>query len=112
MARKCSADMLTIACKLPQGLHIPLPDGSVLKLHGTHSPYALAGHGMTDVKASTWNIVEDKFADAAWLVNELVFAMGDKDSAVEKAEERQGEKTGFDPVDPKAAAAKGITAAD
>lgn len=110
--RKRSADMLTIACKLPQGLSIPLPDGAHLKLHGTHSPYALMGHGMTDVKAATWALVEEQHAESAWLKNEVVFAMGDKESAVDKAEDRVDAKAGFEPVDPKAAAAKGITAAD
>lgn len=107
-----SADMITVACKLPQGLTIPLPDGTELKLNGMHSPFSIAGHGMTDVKSGVWAIVEAEYASAAWLVNELVFAMGDRESAVDKATDRQGEKSGFDPVDPKAAAAKGITAAE
>jgi len=112
MARKRSADMLTIACKLPQGLSIPMPEGPPLVLNGALSPFALMGHGMTDVKAAAWALVEDKYADAVWLKNEVVFAMGDKESAVDKAEDRQAVKAGFEPVDPKAAAAKGITAAD
>lgn len=106
-----SADMVTVACVMPQGLIIPLPDGTELKLNGMHSAFAIAGHGMTDVKASVWAAVEEKYRDAAWLKNELVFAMGDKDSAVDKAEDRQGEKTGFDPVDPKKMPA-GITKAE
>ena len=107
-----TADMLTVACKLPQGLNIPLPDGTSLMLNGMHSPFAIAGYGMTDVKSGVWAIVEAEYADAAWLKNELVFAMGDKDSAVDKAGDLQGVKGGFEPVDPKAAAAKGITAAE
>lgn len=112
MARTKTTDMLTIACKLPQGLTIPLPDGTALKLHGPHSPYALAGYGMTDVKSGVWAIVEAEYGSAAWLTNELVFAMGDRESAVDKAEDLQNEKSGFEPVDPKAAAAKGITKAE
>jgi hypothetical protein len=112
MARKRSADMLTIACKLPQGLSIPMPDGPNLVLNGAHSPFALMGHGMTDVKAAAWAIVEDQHAESAWLKNEVVFAMGDKESAVDKAEDRVDTKAGFEPVDPKAFAAKGITKAD
>lgn len=112
MARQRSADMLTIACKLPQGLTIPMPEGPPVVLNGTHSAFALAGHGMTDVKASAWAIIEKKYADAAWLKNEVIFAMGDRESAVDKAEDRTEVKAGFEPVDPKAAAAKGITKAD
>lgn len=95
-----SADMVTVACKLPQGLTIPLPDGTSLTLHGINSPFAIAGYGMTDVQAGVWAIVEAEYADKAWLKNEIVFAMGDKDSAVDKATERQSEKSGFEPVDP------------
>lgn len=105
-----SADMLTVACKLPQGLTIPLPDGTSLTLNGMHSPFAIAGHGMTDVKSGVWAIVEAEYASAPWLVNELVFAMGDKDSAVDKAADHQGVKGGFEPVDPKAH--KNITPAE
>lgn len=112
MARtKRSADMLTIACKLPQGLSIPMPEGPNVVLNGKNSPFALAGHGMTDVKAATWAIVEEEYADASWLKNEMVFAMGDRDSAVEKAEDRKDEKAGFEPVDP-AKLPSGITKAE
>ncbi len=106
-----NADMITVACVLPQGLTIPLPDGTELKLNGAHSPFAIAGHGMTDVKAGVWAIVEAEYAPAKWLQNELMFAMGDKDSAVDKAEERQAEKTGFEAVDPKKMPA-GLTKAE
>lgn len=112
MARNRSAEMLTIACKLPQGLSIPMPEGPNVVLNGSLSPFALAGHGMTDVKPAAWAIIEEKYADASWLKNEVVFAMGDRDSAVDKAEDRKDVKAGFEPVDPKAAAAKGITKAD
>lgn len=101
MARNRTADMLTIACKLPQGLRIPLEGQPDVVLNGVHSAFSIAGHGMTDVKAETWAAIEKRYAEAAWLKNELVFAMGDKDSAVDKAEERQDVKTGFEAVDPK-----------
>ena len=111
MARAKPSDMITVACKLPQGLTIPLPDGTHLKLHGTHSPFAIAGHGMTDVKSGVWAIVEAEYAAAPWLVNELVFAMGDRDSAAEKAADLKNEKSGFEPVDP-AKPPPGITKAE
>lgn len=95
-----TTDMVTVACKLPQGLTIPLPDGTTLTLHGMNSPFAIAGFGMTDVQAGVWAVVEAEYASAKWLANEVVFAMGDKDSAVDKATERQSEKSGFEAVDP------------
>ena len=104
MARKPAApsDTLTIACKLPQGLDIQLPQHRIfLKLHGPHSPFAVAGHGMTrGVKAGDWAIIQDVFKDAAWLKNEFVFAMPDPESAADKAEDREKVNAGFDPIDP------------
>lgn len=105
MARKpAPTDTLTIACKLPQGLDIRLPQHKIfLKLHGPHSPFAVAGHGMTrGVKAADWEIIQEVFAEALWLKNEFVFAMPDPDSANDKAEDRQKLNAGFDPIDPNA----------
>lgn len=100
--KKRSAAFVTVACKLPSGLHIHLHDDkrTVVKLHGTHSPYALMGHGMTDIPAEQWAAIEEKYAESAWLKNEVVFAMSEKESAVDKAEDRQGERAGFEPIDP------------
>lgn len=103
MATKKSSgsDLVTVACKLPNGLEIRIPDTKhVVKLHGTHSPYTLMGHGMTDVPADKWAAIEEHYADAAWLKNEVIFAMRDKESAVDKAEDRKDEKAGFEPIDP------------
>ena len=103
MARKpAPTDTLTIACKLPQGLDIRLPHHKIhIKLHGPHSPFAVAGHGMIrGVKASDWEVIKEVFAEALWLKNEFVFAMADPESAADKAEEREKVNAGFDPVDP------------
>jgi hypothetical protein len=105
MARKpvnSSSGLVTIACKLPQGLTIPVPSQrEPIKLHGAHSAYAIAGHGMTrGIKQSLWDEVESVYAEAAWLKNEHVFAQADEDSASDKAVDRKDIDAGFDPVDP------------
>lgn len=104
MARKNAKaqDGLTIACKLPTGLHIKLPHHKIdIKLHGAHSAYEVAGHGMTrGVDAQQWAIVEKAFAEAAWLKNGFVFSATTPDSAADEAEDRVGEKSGFEPIDP------------
>ena len=97
---KSAPGFVTVACKLPQGLHIPMMDGTHLKLHGSASPFAVAGHGMTQVKATVWSEVEQRFAEAAWLVNEAVFAMKKPDSAADKAQDLSKVDRGFDPIDP------------
>lgn len=104
MARKPAAptDTLTIACKLPQGLHIKVPGTKIdIRLHGMHSPYAVAGHGMTrGIKAEDWAKVQEVYAEALWLKNEFVFATTTPESAADKAEEREKVNAGFDPIDP------------
>lgn len=100
--RARAAEGLSIACKLPSGLHIKHHDlGIDLKLHGSHSPYAVAGHGITrGVPVDVWNAIKTVYADAAWLKNEVVFATTDPESAADKAEEREDVKAGFEPIDP------------
>lgn len=95
---------LTIACKLPTGLHIKIPELKIdLKLHGSHSAYEVAGHGMTrGVDAAMWAKIEAHYADAAWLKNGFVFASTSPESAADQAEEREDEKSGFEPIDPDA----------
>lgn len=102
MARvKDSAAYVTIACKLPQGLHIRLSDGSTLKLNGSASPYAVLGYGLTqNVPSATWEAVQAQHAEAAWLKNEFVFANGDAKSVDSQLAERKDEKGGFEAIDP------------
>lgn len=111
-SRKAAAgtDHITVACKLPQGLHIHLPDRRQIKLHGSASPYAIAGHGMTrGIKASDWAEVEALYVDAAWLRSEAVFAMRQEEDASAKATERKEENVGFNPIDPRNPSASGVS---
>lgn len=109
MARKnsSSGDFVTVACKLPQGLHIKLPESKIdIKLHGSASPYALGGHGMTQVNAAHWAAVEEHFkADgpcpARWLATQAVFSVNKPEDANDKAVERKDVRVGFEPIDPR-----------
>ena len=107
MARKSvsSGDTLTIACKLPQGLHIKIPEQGIdIRLHGSMSPYAIGGHGMTQgVNAAQWAAVEAHpvIGESKWLKNEAVFAMNKPQDASDKAVERKDVRLGFEPIDPK-----------
>ena len=99
-----SAQTVSIACKLPQGLHIHIPGRKdALKLHGSASPYAIAGHGITaGVPVDVWEAAKQLHADAKWLANGFVFANGDPQDTADEAAEREDEKAGFEPIDPKA----------
>lgn len=92
---------VTVACKLPQGLDIPLPDGRRVKLNGRASAFNVADHGMTQVSEADWAGVLTLYSQAKWLTSEAVFALKDPSSAADKATERQGVDAGFDPIDPR-----------
>jgi len=105
MARKnvASTDVVTVACKLPSGLHIMIPEhGISIKLHGAGSPFAIGGHGMTQgVNAAQWAIVEEVCKDKKWLTSEAVFAMNKPQDASDKAVDRVNVRVGFEGIDPK-----------
>ncbi len=100
---KRSADIVTVACRIPQGLTVKLPSGKEVFLHGAASNYATAGHGMTQVKRALWDEIVDHYKDhpgAKWLHNESVFVSGDRDSAEDQAEDRKNLDVGYNPIDP------------
>lgn len=109
MARKptetlssASTDFVTVACKLPQGLHIHYPASGInVKLNGAHSAYQIGGHGLTqNVPAAVWARIEEIFAEAKWLTNESVFAMNKPKDANAKAKEQHDNVAGFERIDP------------
>lgn len=106
---------VSVACKLPHGLHIQLRKtektrdgeisqghGPVVTLKGANHHEAIAGHGIT-------HGVDKEFFDA-WLKqesgqpfvkNKLVFAQDREASAVAQAKEQAKNETGFEGIDPK-----------
>ena len=113
-----SAEFVTVACKLPTGMRIPVQGlAEPIHLHGTHSPFARFGFGMTEVKADVWAQILKQYGEkegvnrqgekclnpaAAWLTNRIVFAASDTRSVNSEAKEREKQKVGFEAVDPKA----------
>lgn len=99
-----SSEYVSIACKLPQGLHVKVPEKGIdIKLHGSNTPFAVAGFGLTEVKTQVWEAIVEFYKDhpgAKWLHNETVFAQNKRESAIEAAEERKGFDAGFEAVDP------------
>jgi hypothetical protein len=104
MARKnvSSTDVVTVACKLPSGLHIISHEHGIdIKLHGAGSPFAIGGHGMTQgIPADKWALVEEVYKDAKWLTSEAVFAMNKPQDASDKATDRKDERVGFEGINP------------
>lgn len=107
---------VSIACRLPTGLSIPLPGGRFLHLKGANDrtailtvsalgadgmPITRGGHGITTgVPAEDWDYVQEHFMGSKWLRNGAVFAANKKAAAVDEASEREGEDVGFNGVDP------------
>ncbi len=91
---------VTIACKLPNGLILDIPGAPSITLNGANHPDAIAGHGFTDVPADFWEAWTKLYADFQPLKKELIFAQGSERSAVSKAKERKGEKSGLEGLDP------------
>lgn len=99
MATKKSAQTVRVACRLPHGIIVKLGNEAV-KLHGLHSPYAVAGHGMTDVPTDVWDAIVMAYGERKFIKNGYVFAL-DADSARDKAIERKDVNAGFNPIDPR-----------
>lgn len=99
-SKRGASDLVRVACKLPQGLHIPLSSGHVVKLNGASSAYAIANHGMTDLESKVWEQIKAEFPDAKWLTNDFVFAHVKAEDAAAEATDRQKENAGFNPIDP------------
>ena len=115
---KRSSTTVTVACKHPQGMTIPLINRSEpIKLHGTLSRHARFGAGMTDITADEWEAIQTQYGErpgqdrngnpctvpqAAWLKNGIVFAASTTKAVDSEAKEKSSLRTGFEPIDPKA----------
>lgn len=91
---------VTVACKLPNGLILDIPGAPSVTLKGSSHPDAIAGHGLTEVDAGFWDAWTKLYPDFQPLKKELIFAQGGERSAISKAKERKGEKSGLEGLDP------------
>lgn len=90
-----------IGCKLPAGLVIS-HEGQRVKLAGTNDSLLINGFGITrDVPADLWEGFAKTFAEQPMIRNGVVFAVTDEASAKDASQERSGQKTGMEQLDPK-----------
>lgn len=95
-----------IGCKLPNGLKIR-GAGKEFTLRGANSSEIINGFGITeDVPADIWEDYEKAHAKSPALVNGLVFATGDRKSAVDASKELESQKTGLEQANPADAGVK------
>jgi len=90
------AEVVTVACKLPNGLQIE-QDGYVVTIKGANDSNLVGGYGITE------GVDKDAFekwlavhADQPYVKNELVFAQAKTNSAQSKAAENATVKSGLE----------------
>lgn len=90
------AEVVTVACKLPNGLQIE-QDGYVVTIKGANDSNLVGGYGITE------GVDKDAFekwiavhADQPYVKNELVFAQAKTNSAQSKAAENAMVKSGLE----------------
>lgn len=106
---------VSVACKLPHGLHIQLRKnektkdgeisigvGEVVTLKGANAKDAVAGHGITHgVDKEMFDAWLKQEAHQPFVKNKLVFAQERENSVVAQAKEQAKNVSGFEGIDPK-----------
>lgn len=111
LKKKVTSDTVTVGCGIPMGLRLNLGDG-VLELKGipmSHivsaekgNAYLPAGkYGLTVIKKSQWEEILAKYGKCDFIVNGVVFAESNVESAQAKGTELKEKKMGFEQADPK-----------
>lgn len=104
--RADKGDTVTVACRLPHGLHMDIVrHGEVrqrVTLKGSNSPGSVAGFGITEnVPRAFFERWLDNHQDLPAVRNGLIFAHAQRASVDDKADERSEAKSGLEPMDPK-----------
>lgn len=90
-----------IACKLPSGLQLDGINGPVV-LNGQNSTYVPDAPGLTHVDADEWTYLSAQYAEHSAFKSNSIFATGSAkvEDQLALADDLQGEKTGFEGIDP------------
>lgn len=114
--RTDAAGTVTIGCRLPAGLVVPIDGHGVLTLKGCNDKRALAladeqgFHGLTSgVPKDAWDALTKQYATALWLRNGFVFAAAKYKDAEKEARNLGARDAGFSQIDP---ATLGVKTAD
>lgn len=95
---------VSVACKLPHGLILELPNAEPVRLNGANHPEAIAGFGITAVDKDFFEAWKTAHKDFAPLVKGLIFAQDRADSIRAEAKDKAALKTGLEGLDPEAPA--------
>lgn len=90
------AEVVTVGCKLPNGLLIDV-DGKVTHLLGANSSNVIGGYGLTEnVDKEYFEKWLKQHANQPYVKGEMVFAQAKTNSAQSKASENASVKTGLE----------------
>jgi hypothetical protein len=96
---------VTVGCKLPHGIIMTLGAGPTekrVKVHGANHKSAIGGHGITEgVDEEFMTEWLKQFASIDPVKRGHIFVFPKKSDAAAFAEERKGEKTGFERLEQK-----------
>ena len=106
-----STATVTVACKIPNGLHLDL-DGRRITLNGSSSSQIAGGFGLSeDVDKAFFDEWVKRYRDSPAVTGGIVFAYENAADTKARAAEYANLKTGLEPLDPKNPA-PGLTADD
>lgn len=97
---------VTVACKIPNGLHLDLKGRERVTVRGPAFKWgepnpAIGGYALThDVDADYWAAWLAAYKDAPFVKNRHIFAYPKIADATAAAVELQDEKCGLEPIDP------------
>ncbi len=93
---------ILIGCKLPSGLVLDGPRGEPIELNGQNTSMVLGGFGLTHVPESIWAYLEMTYEQHAAFKSKSIFTAGNASVAevAAVADELEGERTGFEGLDP------------
>lgn len=90
------AEVLTVGCKLPNGLVLE-QDDYIVALNGANSSLVVGGYGLTEgVNKDAFDKWLSVHKNQAYVKNELVFAQAKTNSAQSKAYENASVQTGLE----------------
>lgn len=94
------AGVMKVFCKLPSGMTFSLPGGDVT-LKGANDSALLGGYGVTFMSERKWTDLFVRYGDMDAFRKNIIFAEQNINDGVAIAKEMNGERTGFEGVDPK-----------
>lgn len=111
--QSATSGTIFVAMNYPQSLKFSVPDrsglprdivlnGNAVELRGKEMGILPVGaYGITEIDTDAWSHIKTHYAGLPLIKNGLIFAMERNESFVkDAAAERNGERNGFEPVDP------------